>query len=84
MHGPRQTTRTQPYPFAFRGDGDPRRNKHRKHPPHFHPFAGGSAATTVPGISLKSTAFGQSTAAYQNVSTNPGGRIIQMVLRINF
>ena len=49
-------------------------------------FFGGSAAATVAGTTLTSTSFGRVTNAYQDISTtdDPGGRIIQMVLRINF
>jgi hypothetical protein len=49
-------------------------------------FFGGSAATTVASTNLRTTSFGRITSAYQDVSTtdDPGGRIIQMVLRLNF
>jgi hypothetical protein len=49
-------------------------------------FFGGDAATTVASTNLQSTSFGRITSAYQDVSTTDdnGGRIIQMVLRINF
>jgi hypothetical protein len=47
---------------------------------------GGSAATTTPTASIQSTSFGRILSAYQDISTtsDPGGRIIQMVLRVNF
>jgi len=49
-------------------------------------LVGGSAAATVPSLNLQSTSFGRITSAYQDISTtdDPGGRIIQMVLRLNF
>jgi hypothetical protein len=49
-------------------------------------FFGGGAATTVAGTNLRSTSFGRVFDAYQDTSTtdDPGGRLIQMVLRINF
>jgi hypothetical protein len=49
-------------------------------------YYGGNAAATVASASLQSTSFGRMTSAYQDVSTtdDPGGRIIQMVLRLNF
>jgi hypothetical protein len=49
---------------------------------------GGSAATTANSVSLQSTTFGRivSPNAYQDSSTtdDPGGRVVQLVLRINF
>jgi hypothetical protein len=49
---------------------------------------GGSAATTANSVSLQSTTFGRivSPNAYQDISTtdDPGGRVIQLVLRVNF
>ena len=50
-------------------------------------FVVGSAANdTNTGGTLSSATFGQVTNAYQDVSTtnDPGGRLIQLVLRINF
>lgn len=49
-------------------------------------FFGGSAATTTSSTNLRTTSFGRMTSAYQDTSTTDdnGGRIIQMVLRINF
>jgi hypothetical protein len=46
----------------------------------------GSASTSPNNASLQSTSFGRSTAAYQDYSTtdDPGGRLVQLVLRINF
>jgi hypothetical protein len=53
---------------------------------HVNFLFGGTAAATVPSTSLQSTNFGRITDAYQDISTtdDPGGRIIQMVLRVNF
>jgi hypothetical protein len=47
---------------------------------------GGNAAATPTFSSLQATTFGRMTNAYQDISTtdDPGGRIIQMVLRLNF
>jgi hypothetical protein len=47
---------------------------------------GGSAAATPTFSSLRATTFGRMTNAYQDISTtdDPGGRIIQLVLRFNF
>jgi hypothetical protein len=49
-------------------------------------FYGGSAAGITGTASLQSTSFGQMPDAYNDISTtnDNGGRIIQMVLRINF
>ena len=49
-------------------------------------FYGGSAAGITGTAGLQSTSFGRIFDAYQDTSTtdDPGGRIIQMVLRINF
>jgi hypothetical protein len=48
-------------------------------------LVGGETAANV-GVSVQSTAFGQTTTAYRDISTtnDPGGRIVQLVLRINF
>jgi len=48
-------------------------------------FPGGSA-NSVNTAGLQSTSFGRITAAYQDLSTtdDPGGRIVQIVLRVNF
>jgi hypothetical protein len=47
---------------------------------------GGNAAAGTTSVSTQSTSFGQITNAYQDVSTtdDPGGRVIQFVLRVNF
>ncbi len=47
---------------------------------------GGNAAATPTSRSLQNTTFGRMGDAYQDLSTtdDPGGRIIQMVLRFNF
>lgn len=49
-------------------------------------YFGGSAAVQVASVTATGTTFGRITSAYQDVSTtdDPGGRIIQMVLRFNF
>jgi len=46
----------------------------------------GGETTAAGGVSITGSAFGRSTAAYRDNSTtdDPGGRIIQMVLRVNF
>ncbi len=47
---------------------------------------GGSASTSSATKTLQSTTFGRITSAYQDISTtdDPGGRILQLVARINF
>ena len=50
-------------------------------------FVGGSAATDAAAVTnFNAAAFGQTTFAYQDVSTtnDPGGRLVQFVLRLNF
>jgi hypothetical protein len=49
-------------------------------------FYQGSAAATVSAVSTRASTFGRIQDAYQDQSTtdDPGGRIIQMVLRVNF
>jgi len=52
---------------------------------HVNFMVGGPAAANV-GASILSTTFGQTTSFYNDISTtnDPGGRIVQLVLRINF
>lgn len=52
---------------------------------HVNFMVGGATAANV-DVSILSTAFGQTTTGYQDISTtnDPGGRIVQLVLRINF
>ena len=49
-------------------------------------YYGGSAAAVATSTSINSNSFGRITSAYQDLSTtdDPGGRIIQIVGRINF
>jgi hypothetical protein len=49
-------------------------------------FFPGSETTSVPSTTITTTSFGRVTNAFRDVSTTDdnGGRIIQMVLRINF
>lgn len=49
-------------------------------------YYGGSASTSPGTKTLESTTFGRITSAYQDISTtdDPGGRILQLVGRINF
>jgi len=49
-------------------------------------FYPGSETTSVPGSNVVTTTFGRVTNAFRDVSTTDdnGGRIIQMVLRVNF
>ena len=49
-------------------------------------FLVGSATAAQVFHSIQDTSFGRTTIAYQDISTtsDPGGRIIQLVLRINF
>lgn len=49
-------------------------------------FYGGSSSASPATKTLQSTTFGRITSAYQDVSTtdDPGGRILQLVGRINF
>jgi hypothetical protein len=49
-------------------------------------FYPGSETTSVASVSAQTTAFGRVTNAYRDFSTtdDPGGRIIQLVMRINF
>lgn len=49
-------------------------------------FMVGGAGTAANTHSITSTTFGQTNVGYQDVSTtnDPGGRIVQLVLRINF
>ncbi len=50
-------------------------------------FVGGSAAVDAPAVlNFNSALFGTTTNAYQDISTtnDPGGRLIQFVLRLNF
>jgi hypothetical protein len=49
-------------------------------------FYPGNETTSVPSVSTQSTSFGRITDAYRDFSTtdDPGGRIIQIVLRVNF
>ncbi len=46
----------------------------------------GSASGAVNSTGILGTTFGRTTTAYQDISTtnDPGGRIVQLVLRINF
>ena len=46
----------------------------------------GNAASVAQNISSRSTSFGRILNGYQDLSTtdDPGGRLIQMVLRVNF
>ncbi len=49
-------------------------------------FGGASALNVIPTTNTQSLTFGRILNAYQDISTtdDPGGRIIQLVLRINF
>ena len=49
-------------------------------------FLAGGPADAGTSYSIQATTFGRSTAGYNDVSTtnDPGGRIVQLVLRINF
>ncbi|HET9401016.1 MAG TPA: carboxypeptidase-like regulatory domain-containing protein [Candidatus Acidoferrales bacterium] len=49
-------------------------------------YYGGSASSSPATKTLQSTTFGRITSAYQDISTtdDPGGRILQLVARINF
>lgn len=52
---------------------------------HVNFMVGGPTAANV-DVNILGTTFGQTTTAYQDISTtnDPGGRIVQLVLRINF
>jgi hypothetical protein len=49
-------------------------------------LVGGSANAEVGAVGINSLTFGQTNFAYQDSSTtnDPGGRLLQLVLRINF
>lgn len=49
-------------------------------------FGRNAATNSVPGVNINDSTFGQVTNAYQDTSTtdDPGGRIVQFVLRFNF
>jgi len=49
-------------------------------------YYGGSASSSTATKTLTSTTFGRITSAYQDISTtdDPGGRILQLVARVNF
>jgi hypothetical protein len=53
---------------------------------HINFFYPGGETTTASAVSITDSAFGRVTGAYRDNSTtdDPGGRIIQMVLRVNF
>jgi len=53
---------------------------------HINFFYPGGETTTASSVSITDSAFGRVTGAYRDNSTtdDPGGRLIQMVLRVNF